>query len=308
MRVVNFHNLVSEPLDDFDHQLQRRHINGFVRTLKHLMERNTVLPLPRLMASLDEGDPAPKSLTITFDDGFSGVYDLAFPALQEAGIPATVFLLTEPGGAISETRLLHFEVLEIAFRLSRVKQLDASELGIGVIEITDTKQRAASMQRVKQVLKSVPASVCEAYQRTIVAHLGVSNDEIAAYGENSSRYRKLSADQVLSLQKAGWTIGGHTRTHRPLSSLTDAEVHEEIDGNFEDLRILFGLQNPPFAYPYGNRELVGNVAPEAVRKSGFSCAFTTARASWGPSNDRFSLGRFTDSDLLFSKLWEGHVA
>ena len=113
---------------------------------------------------------------------------------------------------------------------------------------------------------------------------------------------------VRALAKDGIEFGGHSRTHRPLSSLTEAEVHDEIVGNLEDLRILFGLQNPPFAYPYGNRELVGNVAPEAVRKSGFSCAFTTSRASWGPSNDRFSLGRFTDSDLLFSKLWEGHVA
>jgi peptidoglycan/xylan/chitin deacetylase (PgdA/CDA1 family) len=40
------------------------------------------------------GSPPPKSVVLTFDDGFRDFYTNAFPVLQRCGFPATVFLLT----------------------------------------------------------------------------------------------------------------------------------------------------------------------------------------------------------------------
>jgi peptidoglycan/xylan/chitin deacetylase (PgdA/CDA1 family) len=297
MRVVTFHNLVSEPIDEFDRHLFRRHIGGFVATMKRFLRDYEILPLPTLLSRLAAGDPAPRTLAITFDDGFAGVYCLAFPILSEARVAATVFLPTQPDG-IPETRLLHFETLEIAFRLSRAACLDVSNLGLGTVPLSDPRQRATAMERVKRPLRTAPANVCDAAQRTILEQLGVSGDEIADYAARSPKYRKLSPEQIASLVKAGWNVGGHTRTHRPLISLDDTDLREEIEGNLADLRTLFGLDNPPFAYPYGSPELVGDKAPEIVRHSGFCCAFTTVRKACSPNDDSFDLGRFSDADLL----------
>ena len=296
MRAVTFHNIVSEPLDEFDRHLYRRHMTAFSRTIKHCREHYDILPLPVLLARLDEGDPAPRALAITFDDGFAGVYDFAFPVLSEAGVQAAIFLPTEPGARISESRLLHFEILEIAFRLSRASVLDVACLGLGTVELGTA--RARDMHRIKQVLHAVPAGTWEAAHGAILEQLRVSDDEITEYAASWTKYRKLSADQIGSLAKAGWTIGGHTRTHRPLSSLNETELRAEIDGNFADLGTLFGLRNPPFAYPYGSPELVGNMAPELVRQSGFCCGLTTVAGDWEPACDRFDLGRSSDSNLL----------
>lgn len=47
-----------------------------------------------LVAHWQSGRPvAPKSICLTFDDGFAGVYTHAFPLLQQLGFTATIFLV-----------------------------------------------------------------------------------------------------------------------------------------------------------------------------------------------------------------------
>lgn len=64
-----------------------------------------VLSLDRLLGHLESGEPPPpRSVVITFDDGFVDTLTLAAPALERFGFPATVFVVTgEVGGAASWT-------------------------------------------------------------------------------------------------------------------------------------------------------------------------------------------------------------
>jgi peptidoglycan/xylan/chitin deacetylase (PgdA/CDA1 family) len=305
MRAVVFHNIISDPMDEFDRQLYRRHVNGFARTVKFLCERYEIVSLPAMLSRMEQGDPAPEALCITFDDGFAGNYELAWPILAEAGATATIFLPSEPGvpgqpHVVDEMRLLHFEVLEIAFRLSEVSHLNAAALDLGEIELTAPVQRAREMNRIKTVLKSLPAVEAEEAQEDILKQLGVDGGRIEAYAAANPKYRKLSVEQIRTLQNSGWTIGGHTRNHLPLSSLDADGVRAEVEGNLHDLSALFGVTNPPFAYPYGTPELVGALAPEMVRAAGYSCAFTTDRRTFDGASERFLLGRFSDGDLLYN--------
>lgn len=53
----------------------------------------TVLPLEEVISKLRNGISLPdKSAVITFDDGYTSVYDVAFPQLQGRGWPFTVFV------------------------------------------------------------------------------------------------------------------------------------------------------------------------------------------------------------------------
>ena len=306
MKSVVFHNVVTDPLDEFDRQLYRKHVNGFTRAIKVLREQYEIISLPEMLSRLESGDPAPNALTITFDDGFAGVYEFARPILAEAGVTATAFILTEPSlpghaGTVSEHRLLHFEILEIAFRLTQRTSLDVTDLGLSQIDLTSPSQSARDMNRIKSELKRLPASVSEPIHRRILEDLAVSQDEIEAYAARFPKYRKLSASQIAALQHEGWTIGGHTRNHPALSSLGEATLHAELAGNLQDLSTLFGLTNPPLAYPYGTPALVGQQAPEIAHRAGFSCAFTTVQEPITPSTDRFHLGRYGEDDLLHSQ-------
>lgn len=298
MKAVVFHNIVSDPMDEYDRQLYRRHVNGFARTIQIFATRFRLVSLAELLAARGQPEGELEKLAITFDDGFAGNYNLAFPILQEMGVPATLFLPTQ-GTALDEASLLHFEVLEIAFRLSDATQLDATQLGLGLVELTTPVERARVMTRLKTPMKLLPAPAAKAAQQLLLDQLGVSPERIQAYAHGNPRYTKVSADQVRSLQAAGWTIGGHSRRHFPLSSLDAETLREEVEGNLEELRAIFGLEAPPFAYPYGTAALIGLLAPEAVRAAGYSCAFTTERREIDDGSDLFRLGRFPEEDLLY---------
>src|SRR5690242_2555715 len=62
--------------------------------LESLRRRFDLVDLEEVAAA-----PAPRRLALTFDDGYRGIYDNAFPLLQEWGIPATIFLVTDRIGS-----------------------------------------------------------------------------------------------------------------------------------------------------------------------------------------------------------------
>ncbi|MBL4581354.1 MAG: polysaccharide deacetylase family protein [Gammaproteobacteria bacterium] len=71
---------------NFDAHLAYLRDNGF-----------NVIALDRMIDSLRSGQSLPeKSVVITFDDGYSSIYNEAFPMLESYGYPFTLFLSTEP--------------------------------------------------------------------------------------------------------------------------------------------------------------------------------------------------------------------
>ena len=70
---------------------------GTFRTqLEGLVQRGyRVWPLREVLDRAASGDRVPpRSLVITFDDGFEGIYTHAWPVLRALGLPATIFLNT----------------------------------------------------------------------------------------------------------------------------------------------------------------------------------------------------------------------
>lgn len=60
------------------------------QTIRSLQDRYDVVDLP---ATLEQG--AGKRVAVTFDDGFENFYTQALPVLEECGVPATVFVVSD---------------------------------------------------------------------------------------------------------------------------------------------------------------------------------------------------------------------
>ncbi len=57
---------------------------------------HSVIPLDRLIASLEDGEPLPdKAVVITVDDAYRSVYEVGHPILAEYGVPYTLFVSTD---------------------------------------------------------------------------------------------------------------------------------------------------------------------------------------------------------------------
>jgi peptidoglycan/xylan/chitin deacetylase (PgdA/CDA1 family) len=72
----------------------------------------------------------------------------------------------------------------------------------------------------------------------------------------------VTLDEVIQMYNNGHEIGAHTRTHPSLTTLTAAQMTDEVAGSKQDL-IAWGITPTTFAYPYG----AYNATAEAVVKS-----------------------------------------
>ncbi len=81
----------------------------------------------------------------------------------------------------------------------------------------------------------------------------------------------ITPGQMLAMQANGHEIAAHTRTHPHLSTLTDAQQHDEIDGSLQDLSLIWGINAAVFAYPYGD---YNDTTLAIVKADGFNGART----------------------------------
>jgi peptidoglycan/xylan/chitin deacetylase (PgdA/CDA1 family) len=80
----------------------------------------------------------------------------------------------------------------------------------------------------------------------------------------------LTADQIRQWSERGIVFGAHTRTHPDLTSLSEADVRQEMAGSKADLEALLGRAVNSFAYPYG----FFDAATVRIAASIFDVAFT----------------------------------
>jgi peptidoglycan/xylan/chitin deacetylase (PgdA/CDA1 family) len=93
--ILTYHR-VTERLPGFAFPLHNVEPKRFSGQLSGLLERGFhFVPLSRVLEAAACGETLPpRTVVVTFDDGFASVYTKAFPILQRLKIPATIFLNT----------------------------------------------------------------------------------------------------------------------------------------------------------------------------------------------------------------------
>ena len=153
------------------------HRQSFVQQIHYLKNHYHVMPLSEVLDRMHTRDPLPpNTAVVTFDDGFANNYTTAFPVLKEAGVPATIFLVT---GFLDTGRPNWPDRLFLALRTTLATELDLEHTVLGRHTFTSLKDRDATTDHIRMRMKKMPAAEKNRLLDEIEAQLGIGDDNVS---------------------------------------------------------------------------------------------------------------------------------
>lgn len=253
---------------------------AFQRQMRYLARHFQILPLADIVERVRTGAPIPpRSLAITFDDGYEDNYTHAFPVLRALGLPATIFLTT---GWIDTDEIPWFDRVLHAFGRSTAESI-ALPGETGRVPLGEGASRQALAIRALYALMRIPDTERRTAQESLIAEL--------VPGDKGPIKAMLQWTQIREMASAGMTFGAHTVTHPILSRLSEGEARRELSDSKR--RIEEETQSPVslLAYPVGRAM---DYSPEVLRitqELGFTAAVTTTSGVNVRGDDLFLLRR-----------------
>jgi peptidoglycan/xylan/chitin deacetylase (PgdA/CDA1 family) len=293
--ILMYHRVADLPYDPWGLAVSPQR---FAAQMASLKAERLPLPMDAFVAKLEDGTLPSHAVAVTFDDGYLDNLTHAKPLLDQAGVPATIFLATGQLGQDQEFWWDELARLVLGQRGGADGQVCIQGRSITVHlpplafdEPVRTDWRAwqpakTPRQRLYFDLWSALRALDEAARLEAMEALRRIFREEAS---NPADLAMQPTDIARLIAQPGIDIGAHSRTHQPLPALPRAERRAEIDGSRADCERLTGRPVTGFAYPYGDRDAE---TIKMVRDLGFAWACSTHDAPVDPARfDRFDLPR-----------------
>lgn len=162
----------------------------FHKQIKFLAEMGyNAVSLNNFLDLLLEKKPvAPKTVALTFDDGFQNFYTAAFPVLERYNFKATVFLVTDYCGKRNEWEIDTPGIpLNKILSWEEIKRLNAHGIEFGAHTLTHPDLTNIPVKQAEREIVGSKAAIEE--------HLGVEVKTFAyPYGTYNSRVRKIAEE------------------------------------------------------------------------------------------------------------------
>ena len=196
-----------------------------------------IIPLQEAVQKLRQGKLPPRTVCITFDDGYADNAKIALPILQKHGISATFFVST---GFLDGGRMWNDTVIELV-RQAPGPMLNLSKMGLDQFEISTIPQREQAINTLLNKLKYLPLKSRQLKVEEMCTYIPaiLPNDLM------------MTSGQVKILHDAGMEIGGHTVNHPILARTEDVMARAEIANGKEVLESIIRSPVRTFAYPNG---------------------------------------------------------
>jgi peptidoglycan/xylan/chitin deacetylase (PgdA/CDA1 family) len=288
-----------------DPQLLCVHPERFEQHLQVLRRHWRVVPLARLVEELAVGRMPPRTVCVTFDDGYADNVEVAAPLLRANDVPATIFVTA---GLVSASRpFLWWDELE-SLMLGSATLPTEIDLEVGAQRKAVRPGPPGGSDRWNVLLPDASPRQ-RAYLELHAALRGCGSGErghaidqlrLAAGGDGEPPAAVMTEEQLAVLPADGLIeIGGHTLSHPVLSSLAPDEQRREVVGSKQRLEEIVGRRVESFAYPYGGRSDYDSHTLAAVREASFRRACSTVAERASPGADPLQLPRFCVRD------WDG---
>ena len=236
--VLNYHRIGDPASSALDGTMFSATAEGFERHVEHLARGCDVIGLNDVPAAL--GTRRGRRVLVTFDDGYRDNFELAFPVLRAAGVPAAFFLAT---GFLDRPGLSWWD--ELAWMGAPPGAVAA--------------------------YKRLPAYDGDAFLDFMGERTGRGRA-----GADAGAGLWMTWAMAREMRDAGMAFGGHTVSHPVLARLPADRQAEEIRGCAERLAGELGIAMHAFSYPVGSPDAFNETTKALVRETGCQLAFAFA--------------------------------
>jgi peptidoglycan/xylan/chitin deacetylase (PgdA/CDA1 family) len=301
--ILVYHRVNETVLDPWSLSVTPDH---FAEHLEILRQSFYPTSLQALAGSLQDGTKLkPKSIVITFDDGYADNLQHAKPILERFDCPATIFLVSGTLGSSHEfwwdelcSLLLQPNTLPEQLQLSIRGELHTWHLG----KAADYSHADDSRSESWRIGRPAPTFRHDLYKQLWQLVQPLSSEEqtevmsaLRAWAGIESKpptHRLLTQKECLELARGEQIeIGAHTIHHPSLASLPYDLQCAEILESKQDLEELLSQPVNSFSYPFGKQQ---NYTPDTVaivQEAGFSAACCNESGVVNADADPFLLPR-----------------
>lgn len=255
-------------VDDGEHLSRAR----FTWQLRFLRKHFEPLPLGELVRRMSEGGVRGKEIALTFDDGVRNHFNVVWPLLREYAIPATFFVCSDL--VESDTWVWRTELRQRLTALSNTARIRvAHEAGCDGV----------STDAIMEWTKALSLRDIHAFRSTVAA----LTPWYSPSPEHIDIHTPLTWDQMRQMDTRLITIGSHTRSHPILTTLSDAQLRDEIVGSKQVLETHLDRSVDYFSYPNG----ANNASVVDLVRAHYRAAVSTRNGCLYPGDDPALLPR-----------------
>jgi peptidoglycan/xylan/chitin deacetylase (PgdA/CDA1 family) len=251
---------------------------GLTRQLRRLQRVANLVPLTPALQALGDGRPLPpRSVAVTFDDGYRDNLELGVPILERLGVPATFFLV--PGMLSAEVQPW-WEVLGWAF----LRSTRSAVSWRGQALHTRGPRGRASYRWATEQLKTLTRTDRDRMVDELV-------EVLRPEGKADAQRLLLDWDGARDLVRRGFEVGSHSSYHAILSREIESEQARDLAESRRRLEGELGVEVRLLAYPNGAKADYDAGTVHAAERAGYSHA-VTVRPGWNlPSTPMHELRR-----------------
>ncbi len=265
----------------------------FTRQMELLAREFVPISLDDLLSALANGRPLrPRSVVVTFDDGYADNLEVATPILNRVGVPATFYITVN---CVESDTLPWPSRLRYAFHTTNnISWNDRNEV---IWPLSDFGERDRAFLSASDRCAQLAGEPQFAFVRQV-------EEDLTAGPPQPSQRLMMTWDQVRDLAKNGHIVGSHTLTHPNMAYVDASSAKEELTDSKRQLETV--LQSPVvhFSYPCPALSPHWNKSTRKMTEEvGYRTAVTTTGGPVTQQDDLLTLHRVRPSKNLDGLHW-----
>lgn len=262
----------------------------FEEHLIYLAKHNNVISLDQMIEAKNRGEELPPNPTvITIDNGYSEIYDFAFPMLRKFRMPATLYVVTDflDGKIWIWSDLIRYLLCESDAGFFSYEHPNGEKIEA---ELDDDWQKLEVARFVNGILKKLPDREKDFRIAEIAESL-----EVEIPKKPTRKFSPITWEQAREMDKNGVRIESQTVTYPILTNIDEVRLEFEIVQAKDRLEKILEREVEHFCYPNG---LYNEDVEKAVIKAGYKTSVTNEYGFNNGRTNSFSLKRIDASPRI----------